>query len=83
MVRLAVIAIDDRIMDLIANISWYSGRVTDIVPEIIVESITNVISNRSRYYFTTKNTKSHEEYQITQISHKKSPEGNDQQIDQM
>ena len=37
--RLAVIPIDDRIMDLIAHISWYSGRVTDIAPEKIIETV--------------------------------------------
>ena len=44
--RLTAIPIDDRIMDLIANIAWYSDRVTDITPEKIVETITNVVKGK-------------------------------------
>ena len=44
--RLTVVPIDDRIMDFIASISWYCGRVTDIEPEQIVESITNIIKGK-------------------------------------
>jgi hypothetical protein len=44
--RLGAISIDDRIMDLMANISWYTGRVTDIAPEKIVETVTNVIKGK-------------------------------------
>jgi hypothetical protein len=44
--RLGAISIDDRIMDLIANISWYTGRVTDITPEKIVETVTNVVKGK-------------------------------------
>jgi len=44
--RLAAIPIDDRILDLIANIAWYSGCVTDIVPEKIVETVTNVVKGK-------------------------------------
>jgi hypothetical protein len=44
--RLAVIPIDERIMELIANIAWYSGRVTYVEPEQIVATITNVIKGK-------------------------------------
>ena len=44
--RLAAIPIDDRILDLIANIAWYSDRVTDIVPEKIFEAVTNVVKGQ-------------------------------------
>ena len=44
--RLTAVPIDDRIMDLIANIAWYSGRVTDITPEKIVETVTNVVKGK-------------------------------------
>ena len=44
--RLAAIPIDDRILDLIANIAWYSDRVTDIMPEKIFEAVTNVVKGK-------------------------------------
>ena len=44
--RFAAIPIDDRIWDLIANIAWYSDRVTDITPEKIVAAITNVAKGK-------------------------------------
>ena len=44
--RLTTIPIDDRILDLIANIAWYSGRVTNIMPEKIVETITSVVKGK-------------------------------------
>ena len=44
--RLTTIPIDDRILDLIANIAWYSDRVTDIVPEKIFEAVTNVVKGK-------------------------------------
>jgi hypothetical protein len=44
--RLTTSPIDDRILDLIANIAWYSGRVTDIMPEKIVTAVTNVVKGK-------------------------------------
>ncbi|MCL2306166.1 MAG: hypothetical protein FWC43_12555, partial [Planctomycetaceae bacterium] len=42
----ATLPIDDRIMDIIGNITWLGGRVADVPPERIVQVITNVIKGK-------------------------------------
>ena len=44
--RMASLPIDDRIMDIIGNITWLGGRVADVPPERIVQVITNVIKGK-------------------------------------
>jgi len=44
--RMATLPIDDRIMDIIGNITWLGGRVADVPPERIVQVITNVIKGK-------------------------------------
>jgi len=44
--RFDAVTIDDRIMDIVGDISWFSGCVTDIGPERIAKAITNVIKGK-------------------------------------
>ena len=44
--RFSTIPIDDRITEIIGSIAWYSDRVTDIEPERIIQTITNVIKGK-------------------------------------
>ena len=44
--RMASLPIDDRVMDIIGNITWLGGRVADVPPERIVKVITNVIKGK-------------------------------------
>jgi len=44
--RLAGIPIDDRILELIASIAWYTDRVTDLLPEQMETAIINIIKGK-------------------------------------
>jgi len=45
--RLTVIQIDDRIVDIITNIAWFSDRVTNIEHDEIVHASTNTIKGKA------------------------------------